>query len=51
MFTLFGTTITWKAIQQLIVALSSTVTEYIALVERVKEAMWLNGMIKELGIN
>jgi hypothetical protein len=50
-FTLFGTTITWKANQQLVVSLSSTLAEYIALVEEVKESMWLNGMIRKLGIN
>ena len=43
-FTLFGTAVTWK------VALSTTQAEYIALVEGVKEAMWLKGMIGELGI-
>ena len=49
-FTLFGTTISWKANQQSVVALSTTQAEYIALVEGVKEAMWLKGMIGELGI-
>ncbi|PNX72588.1 copia LTR rider, partial [Trifolium pratense] len=37
-FTLFGTTVTWKANQQSVVALSTTQAEYIALVEGVKEA-------------
>ena len=50
MFTLFGTAISWKANQQSVVALSTTQAEYIALVEGVKEAMWLKGMIGELGI-
>jgi len=35
-FTLFGTTISWKANQQSVVALSTTQAEYIALVEGVK---------------
>ncbi|MCI07581.1 aspartyl-tRNA synthetase, partial [Trifolium medium] len=42
--TLFGTAITWKANQQSIVALSTTQAEYIALVERVNEAIWLKGV-------
>ena len=49
-FTLFGTAISWKANQQSVVALSTTQAEYIALVEGVNEAMWLKGMIGELGI-
>jgi len=49
-FTLYGTTISWKANQQSVVALSTTQAEYIALVEGVKEAIWLKGMIGELGI-
>jgi len=49
-FTLFGTTISWKANQQSVVALSTTQAEYISLVEGVKDAMWLKGMIGELGI-
>jgi len=49
-FTLFGTAISWKANQQSVVALSITQAEYIALVEGVKEAMWLKEMIGELGI-
>jgi len=49
-FTLFGTTISWKTNQQSVVALSTTQAEYIALVEGVKEAMCLKGMIGELGI-
>ena len=49
-FTLYGTTISWMENQQSVVALSTTEAEYIALVEGVKEAMWLKGMIGELGI-
>ncbi|MCI01408.1 aspartyl-tRNA synthetase, partial [Trifolium medium] len=49
-FTLFGTTVTWKANQQSVVAILTTQAEYIALVERVKEAIWLKGMIGEMGI-
>ena len=48
MFTLYGTAISYKANQQSVVALSTTQAEYIALVEGVKEAIWLKGMIGEL---
>ncbi|CAJ2648276.1 unnamed protein product [Trifolium pratense] len=50
-FTLFGTAVTWKANQQSVVALSTTQAEYIALVEGVKEAILLKGMIGEMGIS
>jgi len=50
-FTLFGTTVTWKANQQSVVELLTTQAEYIALVEGVKEAIWLKGMIGEMGIS
>ena len=49
-FTLFGTAISWKAMLQSVVALSTTEAEYIAVTEAVKEAMWLKGMLLELGI-
>jgi hypothetical protein len=49
-FTLHGTTTSWKENQQFVVALSTTQVEYIALVEGVKEAIWLKCMIGELGI-
>ncbi|XP_073036570.1 secreted RxLR effector protein 161-like [Primulina eburnea] len=40
-FTLYGTAISWKATIQLVVALSTTEAEYVALTEGIKEAMWL----------
>ena len=43
-FTTFGTTISWKAGLQKVVALFSTEAEYIALTEAVKEALWLRGI-------
>lgn len=49
-FLLFGTAISWKASLQSVVALSTTDTEYIAISEVVKEALWLKGMTTELGI-
>ena len=47
---MYGTAISWKASQQSIVALSTTKAEYMTLVEGVKEAIWLKGMVNELGI-
>ena len=49
-FTLFGTTISLKANQQSVVALSTTKADYMALVEGVKEAIWLKRMVNELGM-
>lgn len=49
-FTLCGTTISWKANLQLVVAFSTTEVDYIALTKEVKEAIWLKGMIEEFGI-
>ncbi|KAL5576689.1 hypothetical protein UlMin_018388 [Ulmus minor] len=48
-FTLFGCTVSWKAQLQPVVALSTTEAEYIAATESVKEAMWLKGLVGELG--
>ncbi|CAM8981667.1 unnamed protein product [Rhodiola kirilowii] len=39
--------ISWKSQMQSIVAMSTTESEYIALSELVKEAMWLKGMLAE----
>ncbi|KAL0418133.1 UNVERIFIED_CONTAM: Retrovirus-related Pol polyprotein from transposon TNT 1-94 [Sesamum radiatum] len=47
-FTLCGSCISWKS-QQNIVALSTTEAEYIATTEAFKEAMWLEGLLKEIG--
>ena len=40
-FTLGGNVISWKSSLQHIVALSTTESEYVALVEAIKEALWL----------
>ncbi|XP_075499418.1 secreted RxLR effector protein 161-like [Primulina tabacum] len=50
-FTMYGTTASWKAISQSVVALSTTESEYIALSEGIKEALWLKGMMSELVVN
>ncbi|XP_073121589.1 uncharacterized protein [Henckelia pumila] len=49
-FTTFGTAISWKSVLQSVVDLSTTEDEYIAVTEGIKEALWLKGMITELGL-
>ncbi|KAL2465401.1 Reverse transcriptase Ty1/copia-type domain-containing protein [Abeliophyllum distichum] len=39
----------WKSQLQHIMALSTTESEYVAITEAVKEALWLKGILKELG--
>ncbi|KAH9657298.1 Integrase catalytic domain-containing protein [Citrus sinensis] len=50
-FTLCGGVVSWKASLEPVVALSTIEAEYIALVEAVKEAKWLSGIVSELGLN
>ncbi|KAK6121016.1 hypothetical protein DH2020_045235 [Rehmannia glutinosa] len=47
-FTLCGSCVSWKSQLQHIVALSTTESEYIAVTEAFKEALWLKGLISEL---
>ncbi|KAE8721509.1 hypothetical protein F3Y22_tig00015910pilonHSYRG00102 [Hibiscus syriacus] len=49
-FTLGGGPICWKSTVQSIVALSTTEAEYMAAAEAAKEALWLTGLVKELGV-
>ncbi|KAL0459210.1 UNVERIFIED_CONTAM: Retrovirus-related Pol polyprotein from transposon TNT 1-94 [Sesamum latifolium] len=49
-FTLGGGPICWKSTVQSIIALFTTEAEYMAVVEAAKEALWLNGLAKELGV-
>ena len=49
-FTIYGGPISWKTNLQPIVALSTTKAEYIVVIEAIKEAIWLKGIIKELEI-
>ncbi|KAL0451880.1 UNVERIFIED_CONTAM: Retrovirus-related Pol polyprotein from transposon TNT 1-94 [Sesamum latifolium] len=49
-FTLGGGPICWKSTVQSIVALSTTEAEYMAVAEAAKEALWLNGLAKDLGV-
>ncbi|KAK4386470.1 Retrovirus-related Pol polyprotein from transposon TNT 1-94 [Sesamum angolense] len=48
-FTLCGACISWKSQLQNIVALSTTEAKYIATTEAFKEAIWLKGMLTEIG--
>ncbi|CAL2238507.1 unnamed protein product [Prunus armeniaca] len=49
-FTCAGRPISWRALLQPITALSTTEAEYIALAEAGKEAIWLNGLVSQMGI-
>ncbi|KAL0368120.1 UNVERIFIED_CONTAM: Retrovirus-related Pol polyprotein from transposon TNT 1-94 [Sesamum calycinum] len=49
-FTLGGGPICWKSTVQCIVSLSTIEAEYIAVAEAAKEALWLSGLSKELGV-
>jgi hypothetical protein len=48
-FFLWNTPITWTTRKQPVVALSSTEAEYIALVEAVKEAIFLKQLLEDMG--
>ena len=39
----------WKAILQPVVALSTTEAEYMAVTKAIKEALWLKELVTELG--
>ena len=49
LFKLSGCTISWKASLQNVVALSTTEAEYTAAADAIKEAIWLKGMVTDLG--
>ncbi|XP_020580293.1 phospholipase D alpha 1-like [Phalaenopsis equestris] len=50
MFTLGGGPICWESNIQSIMALSTTKVEYMAVAKATKEALWLAGLVKELGV-
>ncbi|KAL5757095.1 hypothetical protein ACOSQ2_021841 [Xanthoceras sorbifolium] len=50
-FTLGDTAISWKATLQSTVALSTTEAEYMAVVEAIKEAIWMRGLFGELSLD
>jgi hypothetical protein len=49
-FTLTGGPICWKSMIQSTVAMPTIEAEYMAVAEAAKEALWLTGLVKELGI-
>ncbi|GJT24498.1 hypothetical protein Tco_0894435 [Tanacetum coccineum] len=49
-FTLDRCAISWKATIQSMVALSTTKAEYMAMAEGIKEAIWLKGLVGDLGM-
>nr|GFD11164.1 retrovirus-related Pol polyprotein from transposon TNT 1-94 [Tanacetum cinerariifolium] len=49
-FTLEKAPVSWKSTLQSTTALSTTKVEYVAMPEAVKEAIWLQGLLGELGI-
>ncbi|GJS62394.1 retrovirus-related pol polyprotein from transposon TNT 1-94 [Tanacetum coccineum] len=49
-FLVQGCVVNWKVTLQHVVALSTTEAEYMALTEAVKEAIWLRGLLEELGV-
>lgn len=48
-FTLRENTISWRSSLQRVVVLSTTKAEYMVLDDRVKEALWLNGLLRDFG--
>lgn len=49
-FTFAGEPISWKSTLQSTVALSTTEAEYMVITEAVKEAIWLQGLLENLGL-
>ncbi|GKD91218.1 hypothetical protein Tco_1366725 [Tanacetum coccineum] len=49
-FLVQGCVVSWKVTLQHVVALSTTEAEYMTLTEAVKEAIWLKGLLEELGV-
>lgn len=49
-FRIFGAPVSWRSVLQATVALSTTEAEYMAVAEGVKEALWLWGLLDDLGI-
>ncbi|KAH9763992.1 Integrase catalytic domain-containing protein [Citrus sinensis] len=49
-FTLGGGLVSWRSILQSTIALSTTEAEYMAATEAVKEAIWLKGLLGDLGV-
>jgi hypothetical protein len=49
-FTLARGPVSWRSTLQTTVALSTTEAEYMAVANAIKEAIWLHGLIEDLGI-
>ena len=49
-FTIANAPVSWKSTLQSTVALSTTEAEYMTIIEGVKEAICLQGLLRELGI-
>jgi ribonuclease HI len=49
-FTMAGGSVSWRSTLQSTVALSTTEAEYMAVTEAIKEAIWLHGLVADLGI-
>nr|GEU58250.1 retrovirus-related Pol polyprotein from transposon TNT 1-94 [Tanacetum cinerariifolium] len=49
-FLVQGCVVSWKATLQHMVVLSTIEAEYMVLMEAVKEAIWLRGLLEELGV-
>ena len=50
-FTLSSWPIYWRSTLQYVIVMSTTEVEYMAASEVAKEAMWLDGLVRELGLN
>ena len=50
MFTLAKAPVSWKSTLQSAVALSTTEVKYMVITEAVKEAIWLQGLLDDLGV-
>ena len=50
-FTLGEGPLFWKSMVQALVALSTTELEYMEVAKSAKEALWLAGLVNELGIH
>jgi hypothetical protein len=49
-FSLCGSAVSWRASLQSVTALSTTEAEYVLATEGVKETIWMQGLISELGV-
>jgi hypothetical protein len=49
-FQIHGAPVSWRSMFQSTVALSTTEAEYMVIAEGVKQALWLRGLLGDLGI-